>query len=194
MFFAYSSKFTFFNRNGSVNCAGRNVGSQKLWLLKMQQQLSPFWSAAPRLTWCNLFSAWLSLPTHETCISWAKQRFPLIIHLPLIETQHLHQNIVMLQTLLRMQGKNVDVRKPFQRRPCPLPDRMMITRYCSFRTLEPRAQNTPGTFSLSQGHANSAKLFFLTESQNHKLVSVLYTWLTRSQILHLEHQLHILLK
>lgn len=128
----------------------------------MQHQLPPFWSAAPSLTWYNLFSAWLSLPTHETCISWAKQRFPLIIHLPLIETQYLHENIVMLQTLLGMQDKKCWCQVTFQRRPCCQDDdhQVLLQLWGSFWTLEPRAQNTPAIFSVSQGHANSAELFF----------------------------------
>lgn len=44
----------------------------------------------------------------------------------------------------------------------------------SFRTLEPRAQNTPGTFSISQGHANSAKLFFLPVSKSQACFCSLY--------------------
>lgn len=158
----------------------------------MQHHLSPSWSAAPSLTWCNLFSAWLSLPTHETCIRWAKQRFPLIIHLPLTQTQHLHENIVMLQTLLRVQDQSW-CQVTFSKEDDD--HQVLLKLWGSFRTFQPRAQDTPGIFFLSQGHANSAKLvFFLPESQNHKLVSVLYTWLMRSQILHLEHQLHILSK
>lgn len=74
----------------------------------------------------------------------------------------------------------------------------MITTYC-YSSKSPskyfnRELKTLVSFSISQGQANSAKLLLPCRVSNHKLISVIYTWLTRNPILHLKHQLHVLFK
>lgn len=60
----------------------------ELWEVRTQTCLK----CNTKLTECNLFSAWLSLSTHETCRSLADQSFPLITHPLWIEIQYLHKN------------------------------------------------------------------------------------------------------